>query len=184
VIIGEQKFSVELDSKESRAMYDLAAEYGVPILLHFQQGAYNLGYERFGDILAKYPKTIFIGHAQTMWAHIDKNYDFKRDGIYPKGPVTPGGLTDRYLADHPNFFTDMSAGSGLNAILRDEEFSRGFLKRHQDKLLYGSDCADKEGQGPKCSGAGMLTAIRHLAPDKAAVRKILYENSKKIFKLT
>ena len=46
VIIGEQKFGVECDSKESAILYDLAAEYRVPILLHFQHGTYNKGYER------------------------------------------------------------------------------------------------------------------------------------------
>jgi hypothetical protein len=56
--------------------------------------------------------------------------------------VTAGGLTDRYLADYPNMFGDLSAGSGLNALTRDEDFTRGFLERHQDKLLFGSDCSD------------------------------------------
>ncbi len=32
--------------------------------------------------------------------------------MYPKGPVTPGGLTDRYLSDYPNLYGDLSAGSG------------------------------------------------------------------------
>jgi hypothetical protein len=32
--------------------------------------------------------------------------------MYPKTPVTPGGITDRLLSDYPNMFGDMSAGSG------------------------------------------------------------------------
>ena len=69
----------------------------------------------------------------------DKNHKNQKD-MYPKGKVTPGGWTDRYLADYPNMYADMSAGSGLNALIRDEEHARGFIERHQDKLLYGSDC--------------------------------------------
>jgi len=53
--------------------------------------------------------------------------------------VTTGGLTDRLLADYPNMYGDLSAGSGLNALTRDEVHAREFLARHQDKLLYGSD---------------------------------------------
>jgi len=180
VIIGEQKFTVECDSRESRILYDLAADYQVPILLHFQHGTYNLGFERFGEMLKKHPKTIFIGHAQTWWANIDKNHADQKV-LYPKGPVTSGGLTDRYLADYPNMYADMSAGSGLNALTRDEDHARGFLDRHQAKLLYGSDCADAEGQGPKCQGAQTIAAIRKLAPNKAAERKILYENAQRVF---
>ena len=182
VVIGEQKFGVESDSSQSQKLYELAAAYGVPILLHFQHKTYNFGYDRFHKMLEKYPKTHFIGHAQTVWANIDKAHDWQN--LYPKGKVTPGGLTERYLADYPNFWADMSAGSGLNALNRDEEFTRGFLDRHQDKILYGSDCADHFGRGPGCQGAGTIAAIRKMCPNKAAERKILFENSRKLFNLT
>lgn len=183
VIIGEQKFTVECDSRESRILYDLAAEYRVPILLHFQHGTYNLGFERLGKMLEKHPKTTFIGHAQTWWANIDKNHA-DQTVLYPKGPVTAGGLTDRYLADYPNMFADMSAGSGLNALTRDEDHARGFLDRHQNKILYGSDCNDAVGRGAACQGSQTIAALRKLAPSKAVERKILYENAKQLFRLT
>jgi predicted TIM-barrel fold metal-dependent hydrolase len=77
----------------------------------------------------------------------------------------------------------MSAGSGLNALTRDEDHARGFLDRHQHKILYGSDCADSEGRGPKCQGSQTITALRRLAPNKAAERKILYENARRVFRL-
>lgn len=182
IIIGEQKFSVECDSRESQRLYELAAAHNVPILLHFQHATYNLGFERFDKMLEKFPKTVFIGHAQTWWANIDKNHA-DQTVLYPKGPVTPGGWTDRYLRDYPNMFADMSAGSGLNALTRDEDHARGFLDRHQDKILYGSDCNDAFGQGEKCQGSQTIAAIRKLAPSKAIERKILYENSKKLFRL-
>lgn len=180
IIIGEQKFGVECDSPENQTLYKLAAEYRVPILLHFQHGAYNVGFERLGKMLEKFPQTIFIGHAQTWWANIDKQHVDQKN-LYPKGKVTPGGLTDRYLSDYPNAFADMSAGSGLNALTRDEEHTRGFLDRHQDKILYGSDCDDRVGAGAACQGSQTIAAIRKLVPNKAIERKILYENAKKLF---
>ncbi len=180
-MIGEQKFMVECDSAESQKLYELAAAYKVPILLHFQHLTYNLGYDRFHTMLAKFPNTNFIGHAQAFWGNIDKNHDPKVN--YPKGKITPGGLTDRFLADYPNMFADMSAGSGLLALTRDEEHTRGFFDRHQDKVLYGSDCADHLGRGPGCQGAATIAAIRKLASSKAIERKILFENSRKLFRL-
>ncbi len=180
-MIAEQKFKVECDSPESQRLYELAAAYNVPILLHFQHQTYNLGYDRFHTMLAKHPKTNFIGHAQAFWGNIDKNHDPKVN--YPEGKVTPGGLTDRYLADYPNMFADMSAGSGLQALTRDEEHTTAFFQRHQDKILYGSDCADHLGRGPGCQGAATLAAIRKLAPSKTVERKILFENSRKLFRL-
>ena len=103
--------------------------------------------------------------------------------LYPKGPVTPGGLTDRYLRDYPNMYGDLSAGSGLNALTRDEDFTRDFLKRHQDKLLYGSDCNDVDGGGAKCQGAQTIAALRRLAASKSIERKLLHGNAKKLFRL-
>jgi predicted TIM-barrel fold metal-dependent hydrolase len=182
IIIGEQKFSVECDSKESQVLYEIAGEFNVPILMHLQHGTYNLGFERLYKMFEKYPKTVFIGHAQTWWANIDKNHTDPTN-LYPKGKVTAGGLTDRYLADYPNSFADMSAGSGLNALTRDEDHARGFLERHQSKVLYGSDCDDRVGHGTACQGSQTIAAIRRLAANKTVERNILYENAKKLFRL-
>ncbi len=180
--IGEQKFHVEIDSTEMEIIYKIAGEHQVPVLMHFQHETYNMGLERLPKILEKYPKVNFIGHAQTWWANIDKDHKDQRV-LYPKTKVTPGGLTDRLLSDYPNMYGDMSAGSGLGALIRDEEHARGFLERHQNKLLYGSDCNDTIGRGPGCQGAQTIAAIRRLAPNKAIERKLLYGNAKKLMKL-
>jgi len=182
VMIGEQKFAVDCDSPPIEIVAELAQEYRVPVLLHFQHETYNLHFERFHKILEKYPKVNFIGHAQTWWANIDKNHT-DQSVLYPKTKVTPGGLTDRWLTEYPNLYGDLSAGSGLNALLRDEDHTRGFLERHQDKLLYGSDCNDTIGRGPGCQGAQTIAAVRRLSGSKAIERKLLYENAKKMFRL-
>ncbi|MFN7140972.1 MAG: amidohydrolase family protein [Limisphaerales bacterium] len=182
VCIGESKFGVECDSEHMQKIYQLAQTYDVPVLLHFQHNMYNLGFDRFYKMLEKYPKVNFIGHAQTWWANIDRDHKDQRV-LYPKGKVTPGGITDRYLSDYPNMYGDLSAGSGLGALERDEEHTRAFFKRHQDKLLYGSDCNDTIGRGLGCQGARTIAAIRRMAPSKEIERKLLYGNSKKLFKL-
>ncbi len=182
VAIAELKFGVECDSPEMQRLYALAADYRVPVLMHWQHKMYSYGFERFHTMLAKYPRTAFIGHAQTWWANIDKNHN-DQSVLYPKGKVTPGGLTDRYLTDYPNMYGDLSAGSGLNAFTRDEDHARQFIQRHQDKLLFGSDCNDLVGQGAKCSGAQMIAAIRRLSPSKEIARKLLYHNAKRVFSI-
>lgn len=181
-VVGESKFGVECDSAEMQKIYRLAEAYNVPVLMHWQHKMYNYGFERFYKMLEKYPKVNFIGHAQTWWANIDQNHK-DQTALYPKTKVTAGGITDRLLSDYPNMYGDLSAGSGLNSLLRDEDHARGFLKRHQNKLLYGSDCADNTGQIAECDGARIIAAIRKLSPDKKIERKILYKNAKKLFRL-
>jgi predicted TIM-barrel fold metal-dependent hydrolase len=181
-VIGEQKFGVDCDSAASEAIYHLAEEAGVPVLMHFQNGMYNLGIERFHHVLEKFPRVRFVAHAQTFWANIDASY-VDQTVLYPKGPIIAGGISDRLLTDYPNFFGDLSAGSGLNALTRDEDFTRGFFDRHQDKLMFGSDCADPVGQGEECTGAQTLAVVRRLAPTKTIERKLLYENARRLFRL-
>lgn len=180
--IAEQKFPVDSDSPHIELIASIAAHFHVPVLLHFQHETYNFNYDRFHRILAKFPKVNFIGHAQTFWANISKDADPKV--LYPKGKVTPGGITDRLLADYPNFFADLSAGSGFNAFQRDPAHGRDFILRHQDKLIYGSDCNDSLGQGEKCSGAMQLAQMRQLASNNRKIlEKLFFRNAQRVFRI-
>ena len=181
-IIGELKFAVACDSKGMQKIYKLAAEYNVPVLMHWKYEEYNFGFPRFYKMLEKYPKTKFIGHAQTWWANIDKAQEDHPWELYPKGPVTKGGITDRYLSDYPNMYGGLAAGSGLNAFTRDEDFTKDFFRRHQDKLLFGSDCSDSVGTGKDCTGSQTIATIRRLVPGTIE-RKLLYENAKRILQI-
>jgi len=181
-VIGELKFNVDCDSAEMQKIYQLAQEYDVPVLMHWQYNMYNRGFERFHKMLEKYPKVNFLGHSQTFWANIDKDHP-DQNVLYPRGKVSPGGLTDRLMSDYPNMYGDISGGSGLSSMTRDEDHARAFLSKHQDKLLYGSDCDDHAGHGPACQGAGTIAAIKKLSASKEIERKILYFNAKKMFRL-
>jgi len=176
--IGESKFKLECDSAPMIGIYEVAKAYDVPVLLHFQHNAYNMGFDRFYKVLEKFPTVAFIGHAQTMWGNIDAAHD--QTAMYPAGPVKPGGLTDKYLSDYPNMYGDLSAGSGKNAINRDEEHAAAFFERHQDKLMLGTDCADMVGSGEKCSGSGQIENVRKLVSDPVARAKIFSGNAKRV----
>jgi uncharacterized protein len=150
---GEMKFHVAADGPELRRIYSVAADLRVPILIHFQEvdhfpneGTWGTGYAKtFESILKAYPKTTFIGHADAFWANVSA--DYRNDAAYPAGPIARGGVTDKWLGDYPNLFADLSANSGNNAMSRDSEFTADFLKRHRNKLIFGSDCACSDGHG-------------------------------------
>ena len=84
-------------------------------------------------------------------------------------------------------------GEGLNPrfkisaspsrLLRDEDHARGFLERHQNKLIYGSDCSDPDGHGDRCSGAKQIETIRRLSPHPSVTRKIFWENGARVLKI-
>src|SRR5205807_1489837 len=49
--IGEQKFNVDCDGPEIGKLAEVAGEFGVPILMHFQEGMFNNGFPRFHKVL-------------------------------------------------------------------------------------------------------------------------------------
>ena len=163
---GEMKYHLATDSPEFQRAYALAAELRVPILIHFQEvdhfpgeGTWSTGFARnFERILKMYPRTTFIGHADAFWANVSA--DYRNESAYPSGPIVRGGITDKLLGDYPNLFGDVSANSGNNMLSRDAEFTAGFLQRHQDKLLFGSDCGCSDGHGGGVSQGNNPAAAR------------------------
>ncbi|HLK65126.1 MAG TPA: hypothetical protein VKU19_16905 [Bryobacteraceae bacterium] len=203
VSIGEMKFHVALDSPEMRRVYDIAAELQVPVMMHIQtfphfegELPYNTGYAQFDKVIRAYPRTNFIGHGDLFWAHISA--DVPEDRGYPAGPIKKGGLTDRWLSDFPNLYADMSANSGNNALSRDTEFSPGFITRHKSKLIFGSDCSCKDGNGGgisqnnnpeasrlagKCVARETLSVLKRLTSPEV-FRQITFDNGVKLFKIS
>jgi len=195
--LGEMKSHVACDGPEMRAVYSLAAEMNVPVLLHFAdfpqfegEGVWNSGIARFPTVVKANPKTVFIGHGDAFWANVSAEVP---DGVsYPTGKVKPGGVSDRMLSEFPNFHGDFSANSGRNFLARDPDFASKFIERHRAKLMFGCDCSCRDGRGAgqssqqplikeKCVARETLAALRELA-SPAIFRKIAWENGSKIFK--
>lgn len=202
VSIGELKHHLALDSREMRRVYEIAAEMQVPVMMHIQdfphfpgELPYNTGYPQFDKLLKAYPKTNFIGHGDLFWAHISA--DVPTDRGYPAGPIKTGGLTDRWLSDLPNLFADMSANSGNNALSRDSDFSREFIRRQRNKLIFGSDCSCTDGRGAgvsqgnnpeasrlagKCVARATLEVLKQLT-SREIFRKVTWDNGIKLFRI-
>jgi predicted TIM-barrel fold metal-dependent hydrolase len=199
---GELKFHVASDGPEFRRMYALAGELNVPIMIHFQEvphtpteGVFATGFKNFEAMLKAYPKTKFVGHADAFWANISA--DYANEAAYPSGKIKRGGVTDKLLGDYANLFGDLSANSGNNALSRDPEFTPGFLERHQDKLIFGSDCSCADGKGGgisqannpaasrlagKCVARETLSVLKR-STKPAVFRKLVWENAHKTYGL-
>jgi predicted TIM-barrel fold metal-dependent hydrolase len=200
---GEMKFHLATDGQEFQRVYALAAELRVPILIHFQEvdhfeneGTWSTGFAKsFERMLKAYPKTTFIGHADAFWANVSA--DYHNESAYPSGPIVRGGITDKLLGDYPNLYGDVSANSGNNMLSRDPAFTTDFLRRHQRKLLFGSDCGCADGHGAgvsqgnnpaaarlagKCVARETLTVLKRSASAEI-FRKITWENAHMLLKI-
>lgn len=199
---GELKSNVMADGPELQRLYSLAAELDVPILIHFQEYPhydgetnYATGIKKFARMLETYPETTFVGHADAFWANLSA--DYANQEAYPSGPIKRGGITDKLLGDYPNLFGDMSANSGNNGLSRDPEFTVDFLKRHQDKLMFGSDCFCADGKGTgisqnrnpaasrlacKCVARETLSLLKRSTTPEI-FRKLTWENAHRVYRI-
>ena len=149
-ICGEVKLRMMYDNPDALRLFRLAGELGLPVLMHFDYEYptgrefprpnwwYGGGIECLERVLKACPDTNFIGHAPGFWAHISNDDKYLTEP-YPKGPVIPGGRVERLLETYPNLYCDISAGSGHTALSRDPDYTRAFLTRFHDRVLYGRD---------------------------------------------
>jgi uncharacterized protein len=191
---GEQKVRIAVDAPEAQAIYRLCAELQMPVLLHLEYGAYNFNFEALGGMVERHPHTVFIGHGPAWWANIGaappRDPAAPDFASRPGGPVAPGGLTDRWLGQYPNLYADLSAGSGLNALQRDQAFAREFIARHQHKLLWATDCPCRDGAGDwgdvglqECFAAWSLPLLRALCPGPEVLDRITRLNARSVLGL-
>lgn len=184
-ICGEVKLRMMYDNPDALRLWKTAGELGLPVLVHLDYCLpqptnyprpdywYGGGIFAFERAIAACPGTNFIGHAPGFWCHIS-NDDLGLTTSYPKGPVIPGGEIERMLDTYPNFYCDMSAGSGCNALSRDKEFTRKFLIKYADRVCYGRDFFDNIHQE--------LIASLNLPQD--VLDKIYYQNAVKLLGLS
>ena len=129
--------------------------------------------------------TTFVGHAQSFWAYLEPSPDPVNG--YPTGPISEPGPTMRWLLDYPNLYGDLSAGSGLNGLTRDEDFTREMLLgRGWGKLLWATDCPCTDGHGAdwveECTGRLSRPAVERLAPSPEAVQAVLHDNAARLYR--
>ena len=186
---GEQKQHIPLTHPGLERVLGFCNEMAWPVTWHFQEGerGYNQGIGHLESLLQKFPSIKFIGHAQSWWAHISAEVPAALETLYPRGPIVPGGLSDRLLSDYEHMYADLSAGSGLGALRRDEAFSEGFLERHRKKLLFATDCPCMDGAGGDyeqgCFAGKSLPFLKRMVKNSEALEDILHNNSVRVLGL-
>lgn len=136
---GEHKMGLAIDDPRCQLIYGTCGELGWSVLFHLDP-ALNIdenGLPRTEKMLQEYPDTTFIMHGPGWWCEMSEDCTVR--GGYPTGPIKPGGAVDRLLQEYPNIYADLSAGSGHNALVRDPDFTPGFLERNWRKLCFGTD---------------------------------------------
>ncbi|HUS92433.1 MAG TPA: hypothetical protein VM695_11320 [Phycisphaerae bacterium] len=152
-VCGEWKCRMLLDDPRCLELFAKAGELGCPVVVHldvpylpdaetrrpvYQPAWYGGTVANLARALAACPRTAFLGHGPGFWREISGDAD-SAPGVYPDGPVAPGGRLGGLFEAHDNLYADLSAGSGLGALKRDPDHAVAFLTRFADRLLFGRD---------------------------------------------
>jgi len=177
-VCGEWKFRILIDDPQSIEVFRAAGKCKAPVVLHldvpylppaggsYQKSWYGGTIDNLGRALEACPETVFIGHAPGFWRELSADADQSPD-TYSRAPVVPGGKIEKMLDRYPNLHADLSAGSALIAMKRDTGFTKEFLIRFADRLLFARDYY----------GGELLAFLRSLDLPASALRKILHENA-------
>lgn len=145
--VGEITCNIPFDDERTFNLFSHVEKAGIPLTFHIgnQGGDYGLnddiGLPGLEKALKTFPNLKFLGHSQQFWAEISKVETQEQRYGQPKGKVVEGRVVE-LMRKYPNLLGDLSAGSGYNAITRDEEFGYKFLEEFQDRLYFGTDiCA-------------------------------------------
>lgn len=154
--VGEVTANLDMDDPLVDNLFYHAEKCGMPVTIHFSHKKYDnyglvddVGLPKLERALKKFPNLKILGHAQAFWCEIDDNVTEQSREDYVKGPAN-GGAILRLMRKYPNLYCDLSAGSGYNAMTRDEEFSYKFIEEFGDRLLFGTDIF-RSGQTSKLS---------------------------------
>lgn len=185
--IGEVTANLPFDDPRVENLFKQVEQAGIPLLFHIgpRSGEVyglidELGLPKLEGALKKFPKLNFLGHSQPFWSHISGDVTEETWGGYPKGPVTPGRISE-LMSKYPNLWGDISAGSGHNAISRDAEFGFAFMEEFQDRLLFGTDICRPGQELPQPGFLRQTVAEGRIS--EQAFEKITWQNANKLLGL-
>ncbi len=150
------------------------------------EGLYGLidevGSPRMERLLQEVPETTVIGHGPGFWAEIGSGLTNESKSEYPRGPIAAEGSLPHLLRTYPNLVADISAGSGHNALSRDEAFGLRFIHEFQDQLLFGTDVCFGDAEGRKPHMGYLRRLLSETKISQAIFDKIMGGNALRVLK--
>ncbi len=187
--VGEITARIAADDPRLDNLFAACESCEMPAIFHIAQDfntSYGivdeLGLPRIESILKNHPKLKLVGHSQAFWSEISADNTEATRGGYPKGKVTDGRIAE-LMRRYENFYCDLSAGSGANALMRDADYAVAFLEEFSDRILFGIDMCTPGSDVPYLLGNFLLELVNagRLSPE--TYKKIVRDNAVKLLDL-
>ena len=187
--IGEVTCNLSFFDPYMRNLLRAVEKVGLPLTFHIGHrlgGCYGI-YDEAGlpgltESLIRYPDLIFFGHSVAFWSEISV-METADERIHLSAGKVKEGVVPKLMRKFKNLMGDLSAGSGANALMRDEVYAVEFLNEFQDRLCFGMDvCLDPCDANAKL--AYFLLRLRDEGKISDEVfRKVARENAVRILNL-
>ncbi len=184
---GELTANLPIDDAMMQNLFYHCGECDMPVIIHVsvKKGDFygiidDEGLTKLEKTLKKYPKLKILGHSSPFWSEISKNPSYEERIGYPEGKVTEGRIAE-IMRECPNLYCDLSAGSGCNALSRDNDYAYKFIEEFSDRLLFGTDMCYANQELPLTDW--LDTAYKQNCINEENYRKICRENAIKLFNL-
>ena len=152
--MGEVSANIHFDDARVVNLFQQCGRWDLPVTIESKgpgEGRYGfideVGSPHLERLLQLAPDTVVIGHGPGFWADIAGGLTIAEKSGYPQGPVTEEGSVPRLLRTYANLYADISAGSGYNALTRDQAYGFRFLNEFQDRLLFATDVCHGDPEG-------------------------------------
>ncbi len=144
--IGEVMPNREFLDPRVQNLFGAAQEVDFPLIFDIAPvigGTYGLvdevGLPQIETCLERFPRLQVLGHGPAFWAEIGTLRTPDDRAGYPGYGIDAEGVVPKLMRRYDNLWGDLSAGSGYNALARDESYAVQFLDEFQDRLLFGTD---------------------------------------------
>ena len=187
--LGELTVPLYADAPELEYLYECLEALEWPMTIHVSvpgSGHYGimdeLGLPRLEGVLKRHPRLKILGHSQVFWSEISADNTEEIRGGYPKGKVIPGRIVE-LMRNYDNLYCDLSAGSGMGAMMRDPEHAVSFFREFPDRVLFGCDICNKAAVHQYEFDAFLSGLREDGSLAEADYRKIVRENAVKLLEL-
>ncbi|MBQ7039821.1 MAG: amidohydrolase family protein [Clostridia bacterium] len=143
--VGELQANMYIDDPRMMNLFSHIEKSGLPVTIHFGKlgegcgVADDMGLLRLERVLEEFPKLKILAHAMTFWSEISADVTEAERNRFPTGKITKEGRVSELLRKHSGLLCDISAKSGLNAFLRDEEFAYKFIEEFHERIFFATD---------------------------------------------
>lgn len=184
--IGEVCANLPFEHPMVRNLFKHAETVGFPLTFHIAAqigGIYGLyddpGLPQLERSLQDFPELRFLAHSQTFWAEMAPLENTRDRYGYPKYPIKEEGVVPKLFRRYENLLGDLSAGSGHNALARDEGYAMEFLDEFQDRLFFGTDICAPDTPTPLVDLLIRLRDEKRIS--ETVFEKVARGNAKKLF---